>query len=511
MAIRPGPGVTASLPAPTGGWNSYDPIDSMPENCAFQLDNLFPDTGTVSLRKGHVEFCDTGESDPVQTLINYSGNGADQLLAAVAGKFYDVTSGTVGAPLGSGYAKDVWSWTSYASGGGAFIIAANDSGADVPIVYDGSTIADVVVTGVTDTELSQVVLHAQRVFYVQRDTLSVWYTTAGAYQGALTQFDFGPLCRRGGTINAIGSWTRDNGSGGADDLFVVVTTQGEVLIYSGIDPSTAADWVLDGIFQVGRPVAGPRCLVNTGPDMVLFCADGFQPLSNYLQYGQTRAGTTDLARNIGNAAQQAVALYRDEPGWQGILYSDESMLIVNIPQASGTFYQYVANTTTGAWCRFKGLDAWCWGHLAEAVYFGGDDGIIYKGFSGVSDNGVDIVAEMITAFQYVGGRGANKRFTMCRPVLQTNGQLQYGLNVAVDYASPSPLAVVNSNIPDGSLWDSAYWDAGIWGSDTLALQRVWSGVSGIGYAVAVHWLVSTHTISVNVNSFDLMYERGWAI
>jgi hypothetical protein len=506
-----GPGQTVSLPAPTGGLNSRDPLDSMPADNAFLLDNFFPETSTVRLREGYVEFCDTGQADPVQTLFSYSGAGSDQMLAAVSGNIYDVSTSTPSAALGTGFATDVWSWSNFASGGGAFLLMANDSGADIPQVYDGATLTDTALTGVTDTELSQVVLHAQRVFYVQRNTLSVWYTTAGAYQGALTQFDFGPLCRKGGTINAIGSWTRDNGSGGADDLFVVVTTQGEVLLYSGIDPATAGDWVLKGIFTTGLPVRGPRCLMNTGPDMVLFCADGFQPLSDYLQYGETRAGQTDLARNIGNAAQESVANERNEPGWQGILYSDGSAMIVNIPQGSGTFYQYVANTTTGAWCRFKGWDAYCWGRLQADVYFGGDAGIVYHAFNGVSDNGIDIVGEMVTSYQYVGGRGVNKRFTLCRPVLQTNGQLQYSLNVNVDYASPAPLATVNSNPATGSLWDSGLWDDALWGEDSLSLQRVWSGVSGLGYAVAVHMKVSTHTLSVNVNSFDLMYEQGWSI
>jgi hypothetical protein len=45
--------------------------------------------------------------------------------------------------------------------------------------------------------------------------LSVWYTTAGAYQGALTEFDFGPLCTKGGSIAAVNTWTRDNGFGGS--------------------------------------------------------------------------------------------------------------------------------------------------------------------------------------------------------------------------------------------------------------------------------------------------------
>lgn len=498
------------LPSPTGGWNTRDPLDGMPQEDAIQLDNFFPDTGFVFLRKGHIEHCDTTETDPIGTLFAYNGGAAKDLLAAVAGDILDVTTSTP-AVLATGYNSDVWTYTNHSAGGTPRLIAANDSGSDVPWVYDGATVAPVVVTGVTDTDLSQVVLHAQRLFYVEKDTLKVWYTTAGAFQGALTLFDFGPFCKKGGTINAVGSWTRDSGGGGADDMFAMVTTEGEVLIYSGIDPSSATDWLLQGVFAVGKPIPGARCLVNTGPDLVLICSDGFQPLSEYLVYGSTRAKDTQLARKIANAASTAVTDYRLLPGWQGQLYSDASMLIVNVPQSETLIYQYVANTTTGSWCRFIGMNARCWATLDGDLYFGGTDGVVYQAWTGTVDVTSDIVGQMVTSYQYVGGRGAQKQFLMCRPVLQVTGPLTYALGVNVDYSAPATLPVVTSNNLSGSLWGTGLWGTAIWASSSYSLQRTWAGVSGIGYSVAVHMQVSTQTISVRVNSFDLMHQKGWAI
>lgn len=495
--------------SPTGGWNVFSSLDNMAEGDAVILDNFFPETSYCRLRRGYTEFCATGETDPVQTLFEYNGGAASKLLAAAGGAIYDVTSGTASS-LTTGKGSDIWSYTNYASAAGKFILAANDSGADKPIVYDGSTIANVVVTGVTDTELSQVHLYAERVFYVKRNTLEVWYTTAGAYQGALTKFDFGPICKRGGSIANVSTWTRDNGFGGSDDLFVVVTTKGEVLLYNGTNPGDPAAWSMLGRFVVGEPVAGPRCVVSTGPDMLLICEDGFQPLTQYLQLGETRAAVTNLAVKIGNAASDAVRAYKTNAGWQGFLYPAGTALMINIPvdPTAGTFYQYTVNTTTGAWCRYLGLNAYCWAKMATRPYFGGADGKVYLWDTGASDNGANITGEICTAFKYAGARGVQKRFTMARPVLQTNGNLAYSMGVGIDFDVSGVLQTINSNYPAGGLWGTGLWGSTLWGLGNTSLFKRWVGVSGLGFAAAVRLKISTGSVSVNVNSFDLMFEQG---
>lgn len=516
------PSQLISYQSPVGGWNAFNALDNMPPTDAVILDNFFPQTSYIQLRRGYTQYADTGQSAPVQTLATYNGGNATRLIAAAGGSVFDASSGSLfdsgsghptthGPPvsLGSGYHSDIWSWVNYASGGGTFLLMANDSGADIPQVYNGTTLAAMTITGVPAASLSQVTIYAQRAFYVQSGTLSVWYATAGAYQGALIQFDFGPLCTRGGAIAAISTWTRDNGFGGADDLFVVVTTRGEVLIYAGTNPGDSDFWSMSGRFLIGAPVAGPRCVTRIGPDMMLICEDGFQPLSTYLSLGETKTQTTNLAVKIGNAASDAVRAFKSATGWQAQVYPQGTQMIVNVPQGNGVFHQYVANTTTGAWCRYKGLDAWCWGILAGAPYFGGANGKIYQWDVGPSDNGVDIVGEVCTAFQHGGAPAILKRFQLARPLMQTNGNLTFAIDMGVDFDTSKALQTISSNYPSGGLWGSGLWGVMLWGQGlTLKLFRRVISVTGLGVFGAVRIKISTHTTTVNINSVDVIYEPG---
>ena len=480
----------------------------MPPEDAVVLDNFFPETTYARLRRGNAQFCATGQSSAVQTLMEYTAGANSKLLASAGGTIFDVSSGTA-TTLTTGFGSDIWSYTNFSTPGGHFLIFANASAADGPQVYNGTTISAATITGVTASGLSQVLAYNQRIFYVQEGTLSCWYTSAGAFQGALTQLDFSSLCQRGGKIAALATWTRDNGFGGSDELFVMVSSKGEVLVYNGVNPGDSTLWNLIGRFLLGEPVSGPRCVTRIGPDLILLCEDGFQPLSNYLFLGGSKAQATALSQKIGNAASAAVQTNKALAGWQGMLYPQGTCLMINVPQSSTTFYQYVVNTITGAWCRYTNLNAYCWSLFNAVPYFGGAGGIVYKFDTGTADNGADIVGEYLSAFQFPGGRSSIKRFTMARPMLVTNGSLTYALGVEVDFATANQLAAASSNAPSGMIWGTDLWGVGLWGGGLPTQpQRRWSSVSGLGYAVAAHLKVSTHTISMAMNGIDLLYEPG---
>lgn len=513
MLIQPRPIVRArasSIQTPVLGWNARDSQDNMKPGFALQLDNFFPQTNYAELRSGHIEFCDTGEGANGVYLIPYAGT-TNKLLAACNGKIFNVSTGTASS-LATGYTSDVWSYTSFSTGGGKYTLACN--GMNTAWQYDGSTITPLTYTGPTNP-LSLVCVHAQRPFYAEKNTLKVWYPDAGTFQQSpMTAFDFGPFCIRGGTIAAIGTWTRDNGYGGADDLFVMVTTMGEILVYSGFDPNSSATWFLVGRFLAGKPVSGPYAIAHLGPDMLILGEDGFQPLSAYLATGQSQASRTAISKNIGNAVSQAVASGSSLAGWCALLYPRGTQLIVNVPQTSALFYQYVVNTITGAWCRYIGMNAVSWALMNEAPYFGGTDGKVYLADYGTADAGADIVGEMRTAYEYIGGRGVLKRFAMARPVMQTTYPLSFSMNAEVDFQTSSSLPTVSSNIPDttvtGSLWGTAVWGTDAWGGTNPvgAIQQNWVSISGLGYAASIHLKVATKTISVNLMAFDVTYERG---
>lgn len=507
---QPVPARPMVFPSPVGGWNALDSYDAMPATDAIILDNIFPETSYARLRHGSQIFCATGQTAPVQTLMEWTGGANSKLLAATGGTIQDVTTGTAAA-LGTGFHSDVWSFTNFETLAGQFIIAANASGLDTPQVYNGATLVPAAITGVPPATLSQALVYGSRVFYVQNNTLSVWYAPAGDFQGALTQFDFGQLCRRGGAIASISSWTRDDASGSPNELFVMVTTKGEALIYSGVNPSDATTWQMVGRFLLGEPVSGPRCIMRLGADMILICEDGVQPLANYLQSGQSKTQAIALSRKIGNAVTAAVRSGKALAGWQGLLYPQGNAIYINVPQGNGVFYQFVINTITGSWCRYLNWNAWCWSLFNARPYFGDGAGNVWQADVGPSDAGADIVGEYLSAFQYAGGaRSLIKRFTTAKPNLIVNGSLSYYLGIETDFAVLNEQETLSSNLTGpGLIWGTSLWGAAVWGSSLPATpQRRWSTVSGLGYSAAVHFKVSTGTIMVQLNGTDVLYEQG---
>ncbi len=501
----------SSIQAPVLGWNARDSQDNMKPGFALQLDNIFPEPNYLRLRNGYDLHCDTGEGAFDVHLIEWAGS-TGKLLAACNGKVFNVSTGTA-TSLGTGYGSNDWSTTSFSTGGGQYTIAVN--GVDAGWRYDGSTITNLVNTG-PSAALSLCCAHAQRMFYAEKNTLKVWYAAAGSFQGSpLIAFDFGPFCIKGGSLAAIGTWTRDNGYGGADDLFVALTTEGEVLLYAGFDPNSSSTWMMTGRFIVGRPVTGTRAMTRLGPDMLILCEDGFQPLSQYLAVGDSQAQRIAVSKNIGNAVSQAVTAGRTLTGWGAKLYPRGTQVIVNVPVSTTLFYQYVVNTITGAWCRYTGLQAISWGLMNSAPYFGGTNGKVYLFDYGFDDNNSDVVGELRTAYQYIGGRGLLKRFMMARPVLQTTSPLSFALNVETDFQTSQDLPTISSNIAgavaSGPLWGTAVWGTDLWGgsdSSVGQIQTQWASVTGLGYSASLHMKVATKSIGVNIMAFDLTYEKG---
>lgn len=494
----------ANFPVAVGGWNAIDALDAMPKEDAETLVNWAPTTTFLRLRGGSAEFADTGTAASVTSLATYSSGTADKLLAYSGGHWWNVTGG-VAASLAVVGTSGYWNSTNFATAAGQYLITVN--GDATPQVYDGTNMVAAVNTigGIAPAiTFSAVCSFNQRLYYVENNSLSVWYLPVGQYQGALTEYDLGPLATEGGKIVAIGTWTRDNAAAGANEMFVAVTDQGEVFIFQGLYPG--GTWNISARFVVGKPVKGANCLTRIGPDMVLICEDGFQPLGQYLQLGQSQAQRVALSRKIGNAVTQAVTTYGSENGWCATLHPALNMLLFNVPQGSNSFQQYVVNTLTGAWCKYTGMNGLCWASQDGALYFGGTDGYVYLGENGTSDNGVDIVAEYRGAYQYVGGEGLIKRATMARPVFQTTGPITVSFGIDVDFNNTSLTNPVTS-YAGGALWGTGLWGTATWGSG-MTLQQNWISASALGYAMAPHFIIQTGTIQARLMNIGLLFERG---
>ena len=78
---------TASIPAPVGGLNARDSLANMAPTDAVVMENWYPTTTSVDVRKGYQPWS-TGYANPVQSLFRYAPTtGAYKLFAASGTSF----------------------------------------------------------------------------------------------------------------------------------------------------------------------------------------------------------------------------------------------------------------------------------------------------------------------------------------------------------------------------------------------------------------------------------------
>lgn len=449
---------------------------------------------------------------PVETLIEYSFGNARNLLAGCNGAFFDITAGgVIGLPLATGFLSNRWQ---YVNQGG---YACMFNGSDTPQSYNGSVIAALVITGsgLTPSNLNYPCVYGGRVFAVERNSLNVWYGGIGAIQGAFSKLDFSGFFKHGGKIVACGTWSRDGGSG-ANEYIVFVTNMGEVLVYNG-DPALAATWSKVGLFRTSPPI-GNRPLVKISQDMVMITTSGFLPLSMVLpidRVGDDRFAVSDKIRNAVNMASRA---YGTLFGWEALVYPTGTMVLFNVPTTEDAVAdQYVVNTVTAAWCRFRGLNAITWALSNERCYFGsangyvvqfdtptgGDDALTtYTGTQQLSALQWDIK----TAQNYFGTRTQEKQFKMVRPVIGASGKpiINVALNMDFDDKYPTSTITVGGG---GSQWDVSFWDVAQWDSG-IQIRKSWLNAPGTGYSASLRLRGQTTALNVVLYSIDYAFENG---
>lgn len=498
---------SASLAAPIGGWNARDALGEMEETDAVTLTNMVPLTSDVMVRKGYTNYV-TGIPGQVESLMQYSSPTAQKLFCAAMTSFYDVTNaGTVGAAVVTSLSNARWQYINVSTSGGSFLLSVN--GTDKLRGFDGSTWytdgdGSHDISGVDTATCIGINLFKTRVWLVQKNTLKIWYLGVNSISGSAAAFDFQSIAKRGGYLMAMGTWTIDAGYG-VDDLAVFVTSEGEVIVYKGTDPTSASTWALVGVWYMGAPI-GRRCLFKFGGDLLVISQDGVQPLSGALQSSRVNPRVS-LTDKIQFAMSSAATNYGSNFGWQLLLYAKANMLILNVPVSQGSAQQqYVMNTITKAWCNFTGWGANCWEIFEDEPYFGGS-GFVGKAWNNFSDNNVAFPASGKQAFNYFGSRGELKRWTMIRPVLFLTGPTTIGIGLNVDFDDYDITANILLTPSSSALWDSAMWDVGSWGGD-FDVTREWQGATGIGYCAAPRFNTLNGGIDIRWVSTDLVMEKG---
>lgn len=497
---------TRSVSAPVAGWNARDPLAEMKEKDAVILDNFFCTPYDVRVRDGYSTWV-TGLSGSVETLCSYSPtSGTIKLFAGSGGNIYDVsTKGAVGAAVQTGLTSNRWQHVNFGTPGGNFLYMVN--GVDAPRYYDGSAWTNAAITGVTPANLIHIAAFKSRLWFCEKNTLKIWYLPVLSISGAATAIDFSSLFNRGGYLMAMGDWSLDAGYG-MDDYAVFITSEGQVAIYKGTDPSSATTWSLIGIYDIGSPV-GRRCMLKYAGDLLVICQDGLAPLSKSLMSSRVNSQEM-LTDRIQHAMSDYVTSYGINFGWETTLFPKANMLFVNVPATSTTSYQLVMNTISGAWSRFIGWNAHTFELHGDLIYFGGS-GTVYKAWDTSSDNGSNISFEGLQSFNYFGTSGQLKQVSMLRPIISYIGYPSIKLGVNADFDQTAPEGIISTTSETVAKWDSAVWDQSVWGDDNFIINRNWQTSFAIGYCIAGHMVGSVKNSQLRWASTDFVIKAGGVI
>lgn len=500
-----------SVPAPIGGLNARDSVANMDARDAVTMENWFPTPTSVDLRNGYNDWATfTGVC---QTILIYSGVTATKVFACVknAGA-YSVFDGTSGGALstavvgGAGATIEAlggarFDYVNYSNSGGHFLVAVN--GVNTPLRFDGTTWIASTLSGGTPANYQSIASYAKRLWVFEKNTFNVYYSAVDAVGGVCTLFDTGPLFPLGGSLAAIITVTDD--ALGLTDYIGFLSTEGEIVAYTGSDPSSASTWALSAHFRIGRPVTvGSRTWCKYGVDALVLCADGVYPLRKALA-SQDRNNTYAVSDKIRPLLNADVLAHGSKYGWQLMYHPTGAKLIVNVPTYEDvSSYQWVMNSQSRAWTKFTGWTAFCFEIARDTLYFGGN-GMMVKADVGSADGENDITGDCKQAFNYFGLRGRSKQVLLMRPVLASTGTFRLGIAVNTDYKD-TPISMLRtvsggSGDPWGGVWDTA-WSGG------LSPTANWYGVNGLGHAIAPRLKAVANDVQVQWSATDVTYQAG---
>lgn len=502
---------TVTVTAPIGGWNAVNQLAAMSPNDAVVIDNWFCLPTELQSRKGYVPWA-TITSGNIESFINYnSPSGTIKIFACTdAGAIWNVSSGVTPATVATGLANGRWMSASVANSGGSFTLAVNR--ADYPKLYDGTTWYNLTnsstpyaITGVDPRLFKDVIVHHHRVWFIEKNSMKCWYMGIDAIAGAAVKYDFAPLFERGGSIAKIATWTLDAGQG-MDDYFVVITTEGEIAVFSGTDPSSASTWSLNGVYYCGSPV-GSLSTIKYGGDVLLLNKDGLVPMSQWLMSSRINVKTT-ITNKIQQRITDATTQYENNYGWQIVINPPNNMLFINVPISSTESHQYVMNTVSGAWSRFTGVNAKCWNFIDDKLLFANGSNV-FEFWVGENDNGAIITTDLLPAFQSFGRQSQIKRFTMARVFMGHDGAFSFSckLNTDFDLTSQPPQPYTSLSSGNAGVWDVSTWDNAIWAGEIMQFNR-WQFAGGIGHYGAFRIKTASMNSTIRYYATDYVYESG---
>lgn len=361
---------------PVGGIDATAWSHALSAGQATMMDNVFIDGRNVYTRPGY-ERAGTVAGSISATLMPYEFGDKSLLLANSNGQLRNALTGELILQHGGGGAK-----MSYAHISNHLVMACTVGA----WYFDGDNAFPSNWVNGPD-EFGGVAAHNSRLYYWEKDSLDFYYGPTGAITGELTLF---PLSRLGdirGKIAEMASWTVDAGHG-LNDVLVIITTQGDVVVYEGIDPGDSLDWRLTGRYKIANPIYSRKATRKLGADLLIQTTGGVVSLTAVLR-GSELAMAQTFSEKVNNIYLSE--FYENWGLWQ--IFSDPvgRFVLLNGESLNGDIYQFVKCLKTGSWVRWSGIAAVDWCALNDEIYFVDKAGHVSRFWVGNRDWDAEIV------------------------------------------------------------------------------------------------------------------------
>ncbi len=367
----------------------------------------------------------------------------------------------------------------------------------------GSALA---ITGLATTELNFVWSHKRRLWFIENDSLSAWYLPIDSIAGTLEEFPINAVFRLGGRLLFGGTWSVDAGSG-LDDLQIFVSTEGEVAVYSGVDPAT--DFALVGTYRIGKPL-NKRGWFNTGADFLILTKDSVVPISEALQKDRVALQGAAISAPIETLWASAVARSDADFNYSVSMWPSRTVALIGIPDAVAL----VVNTRTGGWADISGWDVQASCVYDDELYFGTEAAAVFKADTGGSDDGEAYTGYYVPKFQEMQTLD-DKIALHCRLLYRSKAQAEPRLTCFQNYELgeyPTSGEISNSG---SSVWGVMVWGEFVWGASTdTTVSSVWQAVSGQGFSLAPVMVITSSQIETpvfEILGLGLRFEVGRSI
>ena len=460
---------TITFPAPTRGLIISENESYMQPGAAVVLDNWKPTMKGAEVRGGCELWAQLPETGPIISSFWYINGILERMFYATQTKVYDVST-TTPVLVKSGQLDGNYTASQMSNQGGDFMIAVNDAG-DLPIFFDGTTwttlSADEIHADTTaypgnnvehGQNLVQVCKYRNRWFFIEASSMNAWYLGINSVAGDLNMIPLSGAATGGGKLVFCTVWSLDAGDG-TDDKLVFMTDQGEILVFTGSDPSNASNWRQEGRFDMSPPM-GKNAHIQIGGDLLIATVDGILSTSGAVTKSRAELELAAVTRNIKPMWRDEVLEKREWP-WTMHKWDEFGGVFITWPGGKpGKQVCAVVNAATGAWCRFTGWDATCFVHMSGKMYFGTQTGQIMEADRTGTDNGLPYTCTIVGGWEVFQSPSQTITWKQARAVFKARAGEPFipQLSGVTDYII---------TLPTSSISCARYWRARSLGSGAL--------------------------------------------